>query len=86
MKSWTVHEARARFGAVLDACLTDGPQLVTRRGVETAVLVSAAEWQRATAALPDAPDQTAPGAGPARIALVVAARTAVRRRVRVRIA
>ena len=44
--TWPVEEARARFGEFLSASLTDGPQVVTRRGVETAVLVPMAEWRR----------------------------------------
>ncbi|MHB2016216.1 MAG: type II toxin-antitoxin system Phd/YefM family antitoxin [Candidatus Xenobia bacterium] len=46
MKSWQAHDAKARFSELLDACLTDGPQVVTRRGEETAVLVPYAEWTR----------------------------------------
>ncbi len=46
MKSWPVQDAEARFGELLDTCLRDGPQLVTRRGAETAVLVSARDWHR----------------------------------------
>jgi prevent-host-death family protein len=47
-KSWPVQDAKARFSELLDACVTEGPQIVTRRGEETAVLVSRAEWQRLT--------------------------------------
>ncbi len=46
MKSWPVHDAKARFSEFLDACLADGPQMVTKRGAEAAVLVPAAEWRR----------------------------------------
>ena len=46
MKAWPVQDAKARFSEFLDACLTDGPQMVTRRGAEAAVLVPAAEWKR----------------------------------------
>ena len=46
MKNWPVQDAKARFSAFLDACLADGPQTVTRRGVETAVLVPVADWRR----------------------------------------
>jgi prevent-host-death family protein len=46
MKTWPVQDAKARFSEMLDACLTKGPQLVTRRGVDAAVLVPAAQWQR----------------------------------------
>jgi antitoxin Phd len=43
---WQVYDAKARFSEFLDAALTDGPQVVTRRGVETAVLVPIDEWKR----------------------------------------
>jgi prevent-host-death family protein len=48
MKSWPVQDAKARFSELLETCLRDGPQLVTRRGEEAAVLVPAAQWQRLT--------------------------------------
>jgi prevent-host-death family protein len=44
--SWQVYDAKARFSEFLDATLRDGPQVVTRRGVETAVLVPIDEWKR----------------------------------------
>jgi len=34
--AWQVYDAKARFSELLDAALKDGPQVVTRRGVETA--------------------------------------------------
>jgi antitoxin Phd len=43
---WQVQEAKARFSEFLDATLRKGPQIVTRRGVETAVLVPIDEWKR----------------------------------------
>ena len=46
MNIWPVQDAKARFSEFLDACVTDGSQLVTRRGLETAVLVPIAEWKR----------------------------------------
>ena len=46
MKSWPVQDAKARFSELLDTCLRDGPQIVTKRGAEAAVLVPLAEWQR----------------------------------------
>lgn len=46
MKTWPVQDAKARFSEMLDACLKTGPQLVTRRGVDAAVLVPAEHWQR----------------------------------------
>lgn len=44
-RSWPVQDAKARFSEFLDACLTEGPQLVTRRGEEAAVLVPVAQWR-----------------------------------------
>lgn len=46
MNVWPVQDAKARFSEFLDACLAEGPQMVTRRGVPAAVLVSVAEWKR----------------------------------------
>lgn len=49
LKSWPVQDAKARFSEFLQASLTEGPQLVTMRGKETAVLVPVEEWRRLTA-------------------------------------
>jgi antitoxin Phd len=46
MKAWPVQDAKARFSELLDTCIREGPQLVTRRGVDAAVLVPFEEWQR----------------------------------------
>lgn len=46
MASWQLQDAKARFSEFLDATLQKGPQVVTRRGVEAAVLVPIAEWRR----------------------------------------
>lgn len=43
---WPVYDAKARFSELLDAALEQGPQIVSRRGVETAVLVPIDEWKR----------------------------------------
>lgn len=45
-RRWPVQDAKARFSELLEASLSDGPQIVTRRGVETAVLVPFEEWRR----------------------------------------
>lgn len=50
MHAWPVQDAKARFSELLDACVSKGPQLVTRRGTETAVLVPIDEWRRLQAA------------------------------------
>lgn len=46
MHSWPVQDAKARFSEFLTACLTQGPQMVTKRVTDTAVLVPLREWQR----------------------------------------
>ncbi len=46
MKNWPVQDAKARFSELLETCLKDGPQVVTKRGVEAAVLAPIAEWRR----------------------------------------
>lgn len=46
MHTWPVQDAKARFSEFLDACLSEGAQMVTRRGAETAVLVPVQEWRR----------------------------------------
>jgi prevent-host-death family protein len=46
MNSWQVQDAKARFSEFLDATIKKGPQVVTRRGIETAVLVPIGEWNR----------------------------------------
>jgi len=46
METWPVQDAKARFSEFLERCLAEGPQMVTRRGVEAAVLVPADEWRR----------------------------------------
>jgi antitoxin Phd len=55
--SWSVQEAKARFSELLDATVKDGPQIVTKRGIETAVVVPIGAWrslqQRARPTLKD---------------------------------
>ena len=50
MKTWPVQDAKARLSELLDTCLREGPQMVTRRGEEVAVLVPADAWRRLQAA------------------------------------
>jgi antitoxin Phd len=46
--AWQMQDAKARFSEFLEASLRDGPQVVTRDGVEAAVLVAITEWRRLT--------------------------------------
>jgi prevent-host-death family protein len=46
MSRWQLQDAKARFSEFLNAALEKGPQIVTRRGIEAAVLVPIDEWRR----------------------------------------
>jgi antitoxin Phd len=46
MKAWPVQDAKARFSELLETCLRDGPQLVTKRGEKAAVLVPVEDWEK----------------------------------------
>jgi antitoxin Phd len=46
VRRWPVQDAKARFSELLEASLNEGPQIVTRRGVEAAVLMPFEEWRR----------------------------------------
>jgi antitoxin Phd len=46
LASWQVQDAKARFSEFLNATVKKGPQVVTRRGIATAVLVPIEEWER----------------------------------------
>jgi antitoxin Phd len=52
MKRWSITDAKANFSKLLDATVREGPQVVTRRGVDAAVVVSAAEWKGLTEGRP----------------------------------
>ena len=79
MQAWPVQDAKARFSEFLDACLADGPQMVTRRGAEAAVLVPADQWRRLQAAARPTLKQLLLSAG-ARDDLPLPMRSKVRRR------
>ena len=46
MNIWPVQDAKARFSELLDTCLREGPQVVSKRGTEAAVLVPIEDWRR----------------------------------------
>jgi prevent-host-death family protein len=46
MKTWSVQDAKARFSELLDDCVREGPQLVSKRGIDAAVLVPIEDWYR----------------------------------------
>jgi prevent-host-death family protein len=45
-RTWQIKDARANFSALVDKAISDGPQIVTRNGKRTVVVVSADEWER----------------------------------------
>ena len=44
--TWQVQEAKARFGEFLETTIADGPQIVTKRGIEAAVLIPIDQWRK----------------------------------------
>jgi len=46
MGSWQLQDAKARLSEVIATARTSGPQVITQRGIETAVVVPIAEWKR----------------------------------------
>ena len=43
---WQLQEAKNRLSEVVNDAVSDGPQIITRRGLEVAVVVSYAEYER----------------------------------------
>ena len=53
MAIWTAHEARRRFREIIERARTEGPQVITRHGMERAVVLSIDAYRRLQAAKPD---------------------------------
>lgn len=45
-RAWTLADAKAHLSEVVESALTDGPQIITRRGRKAVVVVAAEEWER----------------------------------------
>jgi antitoxin Phd len=43
---WQLQDAKNRLSEAINLALTKGPQLITRRGEKTAVLISYAEYEK----------------------------------------
>jgi antitoxin Phd len=52
-RTWQMQEAKAKFGELVKRAATEGPQIVTHRGIETAVVVSMEEFRRFNASRPN---------------------------------
>jgi len=49
MRTWNLQNAKARFSELVNICLRDGPQLVTRHGRDVVVILPAEEYKKVTA-------------------------------------
>ena len=45
-RMWQVEDAEAKFSEFFAASISDGPQIVAKRGTETAVLIPIEQWRR----------------------------------------
>ena len=50
--SWQMQEAKAKFSELIKRAANEGPQFVTHRGVETAVVLSVEAYRKLNAATP----------------------------------
>jgi len=46
MNGWALQDAKARLSEVIKTAKKKGPQIITQRGVKSAVLVNFEEWER----------------------------------------
>jgi antitoxin Phd len=46
MATWQLQEAKARLSEVIDTARKKGPQIITQRGVKSAVVVPFEEWEK----------------------------------------
>ena len=43
---WQLQEAKNRFSEVVDKAIKHGPQIITKRGIETVIVISCAEYRK----------------------------------------
>ena len=48
IEHWQLQDAKNKFSEVVDKALKSGPQIITRRGIETAVIISIEDYQKLT--------------------------------------
>ncbi len=46
IRSWQLQEAKNKFSRVVANAVNDGPQIITKHGVEVAIVISYAEYQK----------------------------------------
>jgi len=49
MQTWQLQEAKAQLSELVRLCSSDGPQILTIRGKEEAVLISKKQYEKLTA-------------------------------------
>ena len=49
MKRWQLQDAKNKFSEVVESAISDGPQIITRRGRETVAIISIKEYRGLTA-------------------------------------
>jgi prevent-host-death family protein len=52
-RKWQAQEAKAKFGEVVRKAAVEGPQVITYRGADAAVVLSTEEYRRLNAARPN---------------------------------
>ncbi len=45
-ETWQLQEAKNKLSAVIDAALSHGPQIITKRGIETVVVLSSHDYRQ----------------------------------------
>ena len=48
MELWQLQEAKNKFSEVVEKAIKNGPQIITRRGIETVVIISVEDYQKLT--------------------------------------
>ena len=52
MHTWQLQQAKSHFSEVVNLVLTEGAQMVTRRGKSEVVILAASEYQKLTKTVP----------------------------------
>lgn len=45
MRHWPVQDAKAHLSELIETCLAEGPQMVSKRGEPKVVMISVKEWE-----------------------------------------
>lgn len=53
MTKWQLHDAKAKLSELIELARSEGPQIITRHGKASAVILSIEEFEKLEAAKPD---------------------------------